>query len=393
MTHMHDDRFRVLALDGGGIRGAYTAAVLREFEHTTNGRVAEHFDLIVGTSTGGLIALGLGLGHSADEILEFYRTRGPEIFPSSMMGDVWRRGRQALWSCKYSPMGLRRAVGGLFGEDTLLGASATRLVVPAFDVSRGEVTCFKTRHHDSLVRDHLRPVLDVAMATSAAPTYFPAYRSSWGTLYVDGGVWANCPALVGVVEAMKYLGRKPDEIDVLSIGTTSSPFHLSDKRKRRQLLPPSGKRGFLTSGPGLIEILMQASASAIHQQAGIVLRPADAASSPMVRIDEVEAKGRFPMDDVRGLDDLIALGEGAGRRHFRSLEGRFFKRAVTPFVPIPANDRTNPSFSQAEGGVGDSERGVLVEPKSNAHAATHAAKHNAGDDGVERSTLRAARQH
>ncbi len=340
----HNLKFRVLALDGGGIRGAYTAAVLREFEHATNERIADCFDLIVGTSTGGLIALGLGLGHSAEEILEFYRSHGPRIFPSSIIGDRGRWVRQVLWSSKYRAGGLQTAVIDLLGEKTLLGASKSRLVIPAFNVTRGEVTCFKTRHHPSFIHDHLRPVWEIAMATSAAPTFFPAHRASWGTLYVDGGVWANCPALVGVIEATKYLGKSHSEIDVLSVGTISSPFYLDDKRRFGQILPPTSRRGFLTSGPRLLELLMQATASSIHQQASIVLRPENGHDEALIRIDNVENKKRFAMDDCRRLDDLIGLGEHAGRAHCARIRDRFLRAKADPFISIPILENEKPKM-------------------------------------------------
>jgi len=317
-------KFRVLALDGGGIRGAYTAAVLAELERASGCRVAECFDLVTGTSTGGLIALGLALGHSAEEVLAFYNTHGPHIFPCSLVGNMGRRLRQAVWSTKYRSAALKSAIQDLLGVDTLLGKASIRVVLTAFDVTNGKVACFKTNHHPKLRIDHERRAWEFAMATAAAPTYFPAYRASWGTLYVDGGVWANAPVMVGVIEAAKYFDQPVDRIDVLSIGTTSTPFHLSDRRRFPWILPPTASRGFLTSGPKLIELLMQASASAVLEQARIMTRVKGEMAAPTVaRIDHVDVRGRFPMDDPRILTDLISLGRRAGQSEADALLDRF----------------------------------------------------------------------
>src|SRR6188474_3067968 len=90
-------RFRILALDGGGIKGTFTAAVLSEWERSTGLRIAEHFDLIAGTSTGGILAIGLGIGLSAAELLDFYERRGPVIFPTTGFGrKFWRSVHQVV---------------------------------------------------------------------------------------------------------------------------------------------------------------------------------------------------------------------------------------------------------------------------------------------------------
>src|SRR5262249_56292833 len=117
--------------------------------------------------------------------------------------------------------GVEGVLRGAFG-DRLLGESLVPLVIPAFDLGENDVYLFKTPHHERLKRDWRVPMWQVAMATSAAPTYFPAFcLPGDGVRLVDGGVWANNPAMVGVAEAVSMFGQPLDTIRVLSIGTTS----------------------------------------------------------------------------------------------------------------------------------------------------------------------------
>src|SRR5437660_1180409 len=135
-------RFRLLSIDGGGIKGVFPAAFLASLEQTIGQPVADYFDLIAGTSTGGIISLGLGLGYSARDMLEFYKTHGPKIFPSRSR---WSRGWRWLRRVRRSGYDVDALQAGLeltFKSRTL-GESMKRLVIPAFSSSRGEVYVFK----------------------------------------------------------------------------------------------------------------------------------------------------------------------------------------------------------------------------------------------------------
>ena len=223
--------FRILSLDGGGIKGVFTAAFLGEIERMAGVRIADYFDLIAGTSTGGIIALGLGVGLSASELLDFYLSNGNAIFPSVGIGvRLWRNLRWAVRG-KHDSEQLKKALVSVF-DDKKLGDSSTRLVIPAFDATNGRAIVFKTAHCHDLKQDHLARCVDVALATSAAPTYLPVHEFPDGRSYLDGGVWANNPMLVGILEAVTKLQCPATTIDVLSIGTTEEPFHV-DQRLRK----------------------------------------------------------------------------------------------------------------------------------------------------------------
>jgi uncharacterized protein len=209
------ERCQVLALDGGGAKALFTAHVLARLEADLGIRITDAFDLIAGTSAGGIIALALGAGLRPAEIVEHYAALTSQVFPHV------RRSRlhYLMHPLKHAYSGevLRRALDGVLGS-RVLGQSSKRLVIPAWDVQRGEVHLFKTPHHERLRRDWQIPMVDVGMATTAAPTYFPAATVD-GQRLVDGGVWANNPSVVAIGEAVSMLGVSLNSIRLLNIGT------------------------------------------------------------------------------------------------------------------------------------------------------------------------------
>lgn len=209
------DRFQILALDGGGAKALFTAHVLARLEQDLDVSIKDSFDLIAGTSAGGIVALALGAGLTPGEIVERYEELVEAVFPATRRR-LWRRPRQ-LSAPIYDGDALRTALTKVLGE-RLLGDSAKRLLIPAWDVQRGAVHIFKTPHHTRLARDWRIPMVDIAMATSAAPLYFPAARVD-GHRLIDGGVWANNPSVVAIAEAVSMLDVPLASIRVLNVGT------------------------------------------------------------------------------------------------------------------------------------------------------------------------------
>lgn len=319
------DRFRILSLDGGGIRGTFAAAVLAETERTLQKRIVDHFDLIVGTSTGGIIALALGLGISAEKVLEFYETKGPIIFPGTGVLMPRLRALRRLLAPKHRPGHLRDALTQVFERRTI-GESVTRLAIVSYDAVRGDVHLFKTAHSPRFDRDFRTPAVEAALATSAAPTYLPAFVRKDGVRFIDGGVWANCPATVGILEAVAVLGRKPQEIDVLSIGTTGAPFDVSRRR---------AAGGIASWNRHLLELLMQAQVQGALAQAKLLTE-----HSRLLRVDETVRPGRFSLDGAKPeqVQELKALGIQRARQDGPEIN-RFFGTPVVPFEPVHKLER------------------------------------------------------
>ena len=307
---------RILAIDGGGIKGVFPASFLATLEDSLGQNPAEFFDLIAGTSTGGIIALGLGLGLSANAILQFYEEHGPDIFA----GNRFLRLLRHIGFSKYSGEPLQKALQSVFGERTL-GESTKRLVIPSCNLDTGEVHIWKTAHHVRLERDYKARAVDVALATTAAPSYFPTYRLAAGTPLVDGGVWANNPMAVAVVEAVGVLGWKRDEISILGLGCTSTPLDV----RWGQWYPS----GWAYWGTKLVDVFMRAQSSGALGTAQHLV----ADRRNVVRVSP-EVANRFDLDTVKEIKSLRGLGDSEARKELPHLRPLFFTEPTAEFIPL-----------------------------------------------------------
>ncbi|MBW4598513.1 MAG: patatin-like phospholipase family protein [Calothrix sp. FI2-JRJ7] len=221
-SNTRENVFKILSIDGGGIKGIYSAKILERFEKKFNCRIADHFDLICGTSTGGLIALALSLKIPASLLTQFYYRKGEVIFPSS--GNIYNLIKHLILGSKYSNQELRKALREIFGNH-VLGDSSCLLCIPAFSITNGRPFIFKYDHPEgSLGRDNRTEYIDVALATSAAPTFLPivSIPNYDNRQFVDGGIFANNPTIVGVAEALKYFvgeGKRFQNLMVMSIAS------------------------------------------------------------------------------------------------------------------------------------------------------------------------------
>ncbi len=209
--------------------GLYTASVLEKLEETLGAPIASRFDLIAGTSIGGIIALGLASGLPAKKIREAFQAHGSSIFTNKPPAQGMRALREMLGSAnraKYRQENLKAAISEMVNPTLRIGDLKRPVLIPTVNLTTGKPQMFKTPHHDTLVRDKHLMVVDVALATSAAPTYFPLAQIG-DSLYADGGMYANSPDLMAFHEAKKFLGTKEEDIRVLSIGSTSSNFSFS----------------------------------------------------------------------------------------------------------------------------------------------------------------------
>lgn len=317
---------RVLAIDGGGLKGVMPAAFLAQLEETTAKRIVNHFDLVVGTSTGGIIALGIGLGIPCKEILEFYRQHGPRVFGKprgrspavTFASSVWRKAR-SLVTNKHKPEPLLIALEEVFG-DQRLGESSTRLVVPAWDSERRHPCLFKTAHHSRFEIDFTRRVVDIAMATAAAPTYLPAHRMH-GIDFVDGGVWANNPATVAAIEAVAVLGWQPQDIAMLSLGCTDEA-----------LVVPT-KMGMVNGARIGVDMLLQGQALSALEAARILLGDSSGEQDRVCRVNETVKRGFAKLDDATQMEKLEGLGRAQARVWLPRVRKQFLVERRQRFVP------------------------------------------------------------
>jgi patatin-like phospholipase/acyl hydrolase len=207
---------RVLAIDGGGIRGLIPAVVLTELERRTGRRVFELFDLIAGTSTGGILACALCAPDSlpASELVKLYSEEGPEIFERSLFQRI--RSAGGLLDEKYDDAALDRALER-FLEHKRLAETKPDLIVPAYDTALPGPYFFKTTKAKESPETDDFPLSIVARATSAAPTYFEALEAGDRSL-IDGGVFATNPAMCALAEVLNREDVRPRNVVLLSLG-------------------------------------------------------------------------------------------------------------------------------------------------------------------------------
>lgn len=324
------DTVQVLALDGGGLKGLFSASVIKSFEEQLGHSICDHFDLITGTSTGGLIALALGSGKTGSEIQKFYKENGHKIFPRTRYLGILRGIRWLLFS-KYSNEVLKNTLKTfLISEEEnqpLLGNSKKRLIIPTFRAKDSTPRLMKTPHAERYKYDWNLPMWAVGMATSAAPTYLPSFSYD-GETYLDGGLWANNPSLVGLVEA-KDLGAQIENIKVLNIGTTfsdSDSMYFYPLSKMLSFIR-FRRGGIISWGVQMLSTIMQSNSFAtsnmyLHQLLD---------KGNYFSINEQIDVGESELDKI-DTQKFIEMGEAAARKHYSQLTD-FFQHQAKTYTP------------------------------------------------------------
>lgn len=265
--------FKILSIDGGGIRGIFPAMFLANLEaelklkKKDNWQIYQNFDMICGTSTGGIIAIALALGIPAQEIYELYLENANVIFGSKR--SWWKQ----FGFSSHPREPLEKLIQEKFkkannGKDPILKDCKTNICIPVFDLLEGKPSVLKKDHHPRFKRDYHIPAYKAALATSAAPVYFDPYTSEYKDLKevtqpfknkVDGGVFANNPTLLGIIESEIALYQKRENLRVLSIGTGYQKFSDAADRKKWGILywiNPWRKR--------IIDLFMQAQSQQVE---------------------------------------------------------------------------------------------------------------------------------
>lgn len=300
--------FRILALDGGGLRGTFTAAVLAKWDDMLKAGggsdLISHFDLVAGTSTGAILAIGLSMGLKPHEILDFYQQKGPQIFPKDRKLRHWLKS-------KHDSTTLRSLLTEVYGEKTLAKDSCCRLVLPTVRAKQGQAEAIVTPHSPDRTAYRDISAVDAALASSAAPTYFDEVTFDGPIAletFLDGGVWANNPILPALAEAVRYLKIPLDRIDVLSIGTLSSESDFTNQLGK-------GKAGWV---PHSIDLFFAA-----QEHGALALAESFLGPTRHVRINQ-QTPVEIKMDDAEAIQEMAQRGNEAGKEHFAEVRSRFF---------------------------------------------------------------------
>ncbi len=211
--------FKILSIDGGGIRGVFPAYILECIQERLGVNVFDHFDMFAGTSTGSIVAAGIACKKEPSDIVTLYQKHGAYIFSQKLKSWWPSRVKQGVHS-KYENKNLKSVLHNEFG-DAKLGDVEKPLLIPATDIGHGGVHVFKSSYSRGFTRDKNVAVKQAVLASCSAPAFFDPVKVD-KYLLADGGVWANNPALAAVIDAQYRLGIDVKDIRILSLGTGHS---------------------------------------------------------------------------------------------------------------------------------------------------------------------------
>ena len=282
-------KFRILSIDGGGLRGMVPLMVLEKIEEQTGKRIHELFDMVVGTSTGGIIVCGVLASEDGktprltlSQLMSLYRTKANEIFPYRKGPRKWFQTARNIFRPKYRPDGLDRNLVEYF-DGLGLSSMLKPGIVTTYDVKNNEVIMFKSRLAIWNKDMFDAPLRDVCRATSAAPTYLPAYKMSYTgkeRVLIDGGVYVNNPAMSAIADAVKC-GINLSDIEVLSLGTGTHVERRAD----------ATKWGFGHWAKPISEVMMAGTSAATSYECDYMLKK------------HVRVQVRIPNEDMKEMDD------------------------------------------------------------------------------------------
>jgi hypothetical protein len=263
--------------------------------------------------------------YTAGELLDLYVTRGCEVFPpfpDSAFGRLkrWVRDKRHYARYLYDRDALERLLTDKLGA-RLFGESKVRLCVPAFEGAHSEVFVFKTPHHIDYQTDRFERMVNVGLATAAAPTYFRPLQHGGYTL-VDGGVWCNNPVMLAIIEALICFDIERDQIKVLSLGCGDDKYVVS---------PAEITKGGLWHWRRIIEAAMRLQSLAAINQARLLLGPPS-----VLRLDAPMVEPRIAMDDWRrSVSELVPAADAAVASMGETIAGTFLRELAAPFAPVP----------------------------------------------------------
>lgn len=298
---MASKKIKILSIDGGGIRGLIPAKVLAELEEKlqeaeSGKELHEHFDLICGTSTGAILAIAIALGIPAADLVKFYKDNALLIFPKWYLKILPRKIRVFITSI-YSNRKLRKKLKEVYaaannGVDPLLGDLKTNVCIPVFNGNDGQINVLKTKHNEEYMRDYKLPAYEVALSSASAPIYFPPHTFSFSNEYgnwvnvnmIDGGIFANNPSLIGVLEATDKMGYDFADVHLLSLGTGKGKHIVKSSWRPKDIWY------WLFPNPRLLDIILDSQAQITEQYLNFLKR--------------VAGKGQYSFEYLRIQHDL-----------------------------------------------------------------------------------------
>lgn len=333
---MNKPKFKILSIDGGGIRGIIPCVILKFIEETTAQPISSMFNIITGTSTGGIIAMGLTLPDeygqnkfSAEKMLGLYMDNGEKIFPPRHK-DILSRISGALFDKPYDSSGIEGLLNDYFGDSKLKDA-LTNLLVTTYEIGKGRPFYFSSRLAQTDERENIL-YREVARSTSAAPTYFkpsvvPAESGDY--TFVDGGIFANNPAILAYCEAKELWKAKRAPIiekaradskgfdAVVTADDTDLPFYMLSlgtayTKNKIKVSEMDKWRNANWLEPLLTDVFARSVAESTDYTMQYLLPPYTDGTKRYTRLNMEIDEDASQMDNVsaENLNKLLEIGEG-----------------------------------------------------------------------------------
>lgn len=273
--------FKILSLDGGGIKGIFPAQYLAKVEEKTGKLTKDYFDLVTGTSTGGIIALGIAAGIPMKNIVDLYTNNASKIFNNFLVQKIHSLKLPfMMFHNLYNRNELKNILKNEF-KDKKINDSDVMLCIPSIEYTTSKPKVYKTPHDKRFYYDKDLEMWKVALATSAAPFYFKPAKEDG--CKIDGGLWANNPILVGITEAINHKINK-DDIKVLSIG--------NGKKIYEKGINDINLGGFISWKLNVLELVMNAQTTSAENIAKYIINKEN-----ITRID-FETTKSINMDNI-----------------------------------------------------------------------------------------------
>lgn len=303
--------FKIIAIDGGGIRGIFPAQILKRIKDELNIEFCENIQIIAGTSTGSIIAAALATEYPINKIVELYKTKGDEIFHRNYSGLLNIRNWKGYFKSKYNNDYLKKALNGIFNDLTLSQTKA-KLMISASNISNGNVFIFKSNYDPDFIRDKNTKIADAVLASCSAPTFFNPIKIK-EYLLADGGLWANNPSLIALTEAMgRRFKKDKSQIRILSLGTGLGKKYYDSKDHDKDW-------GFKQWGYGLVTTVMNLQSINVDNIVRFILENEE---KRFVRIN-FDTDCETSLDDVDVVDNLIARADEAFTYNFSRIKNFF----------------------------------------------------------------------
>ncbi|KAB2879876.1 patatin-like phospholipase family protein [bacterium] len=305
------DEFKILSIDGGGIRGICPAIYLDHIQQSLDHPLYEYFDMIAGTSTGGVIGLAIALGVPIEHVIKVLREGSTRLFKKLSRGYL---------KPKYRTEALIAEIKLMIGETAILHDARRRVCIPYVDLAEGRAKVYKTRHREDYVRDQNMPAWKVAASTAAAPVFFSPFEVDADRTNVDGGLWANNPSVAALTEAL-HMGIPVEEVRILSIGTGTKGF---------QKIKPKWGYGLVGMYNAMIDLSMQVQSESSNNIVKLIC------GEHYHRIQfQLSGPHSFTLDDVGSRQVLEACALEEAARSAAEVKKIFFSSLTEPFTPLP----------------------------------------------------------